>query len=142
MKAKIAKFFYWEMSHRLPFHKGACKNIHGHSYKLRVEVQGKTDENGMVMDYYDLKRTFAPLIEKLDHSFIVDKSDELMLDFLKANGFKYNVIDKNTTAENIAQYILEEGSPILKRENPSVAKIAIRLFETEDVFAEVEESFR
>jgi len=85
MKARIAKDFYWEMTHRLPFHKGPCRNIHGHSYRLRVEIEGELDEDGMVLDYYHLKQLLAPVIDSLDHSFAVDENDDLMLDFLKQN---------------------------------------------------------
>ena len=29
MRTTISKQFRWEMGHRLPFHEGLCKNIHG-----------------------------------------------------------------------------------------------------------------
>lgn len=64
---KIAKEFHWEMGHCLPEHFGNCKNIHGHSYKMMVELEGTQDESGMIMDYYDLKKIVNPVIEKLDH---------------------------------------------------------------------------
>ncbi len=54
MIMNISKEFNWDMSHRLPFHHGHCKNIHGHTYKLRVEIEGIMDKNGLVMDYYVL----------------------------------------------------------------------------------------
>ena len=41
---KIAKEFNWEMGHRLPEHFGKCKNIHGHSYKMMVELEGDLDD--------------------------------------------------------------------------------------------------
>jgi 6-pyruvoyltetrahydropterin/6-carboxytetrahydropterin synthase len=65
---KIAKEFKWEMGHRLPEHFDKCKNIHGHSYKMIVELEGEILESGMVMDYYDLKKIINPIVEKLDHS--------------------------------------------------------------------------
>ena len=51
---RISKEFRWEMGHRLQLHKGLCKNLHGHSYKMEVELTGDVLENGMVLDYYDL----------------------------------------------------------------------------------------
>ena len=53
---KIAKEFRWEMGHRLLEHKGKCYNLHGHSYKLLVEFGGEVEPNGMVMDYFDVKK--------------------------------------------------------------------------------------
>lgn len=72
---KIAKEFNWEMGHRLPFHKGKCINLHGHSYRLILEVEGELDANGMLIDFYDMKTIINPLIEELDHAVIVYKED-------------------------------------------------------------------
>ncbi|MFI5263969.1 MAG: 6-carboxytetrahydropterin synthase, partial [Candidatus Kapaibacterium sp.] len=30
MLTRISKSFRWEMAHRLPFHEGGCRHIHGH----------------------------------------------------------------------------------------------------------------
>ena len=137
MRIRIAKEFQWEMSHRLPFHKGDCKNIHGHTYKVRVEIEGDTDENGMIMDYFDMANIMNPVIHKLDHAFLVDANDSIMLDFLTANNFKHVVINKTTTAENIAAYILDIITPSFQQyKNIDILKI--RFNETADVFAELE----
>ena len=138
MITKIAKDFYWEMSHRLPFHKGPCKNIHGHSYKIRVEISGEPDNNGIVID--DLKLVMLPLIEQLDHSFVVDKNDTLMINFLKENNMKYYILNKTTTAENLAEYIFTEIKNQLKSKFKNISHLTIRLFETDDVYAEVDGS--
>ncbi len=80
---KIAKEFRWEMGHRLPEHFGQCKNRHGHSYKMLVEFEGELDENGMVIDYYDVEKIVKPIIEKLDHAFLVNKNDKHTREFLE-----------------------------------------------------------
>jgi 6-pyruvoyltetrahydropterin/6-carboxytetrahydropterin synthase len=42
--------------------------MHGHTYRVRVHIEGPVDaENGWVMDFADMKRACAPLIEQLDH---------------------------------------------------------------------------
>ena len=33
---KVAKRFRWEGAHRLPWHAGLCRHLHGHSYALTV----------------------------------------------------------------------------------------------------------
>ena len=137
MKTRIAKEFKWEMSHRLTFHQGPCKNIHGHTYKMRVELEGNLDEHGMLLDYYDVESLVQPLLSKLDHGFICDAQDFLMIDFLKTNDFKYTVMLKYTTAENLAKYFMEELLPKVK-EYMNVTCFKIRVHETDDVFAEVE----
>lgn len=141
MKTRIAKDFRWEMGHRLPFHDGGCQNIHGHSYRLRVEISGEPDTNGMLLDYFDLKTIVQPLVDMLDHSFICDESDTVMCAFFRANPMKTVFVPFSTTAENIAQYILE----YLKKEfskinNKRVEVLTVRICETEDTFAEVSSS--
>ena len=134
---RIGKEFIWEMSHRLPFHKGGCQNIHGHTYKMMVEVEGITDENGMIMDYYDLEAIISPMVKRMDHAFLVDENDSTMLDFLKEQKFKHFVVPCTTTAENIAKYLLDVFVPEF-RKFENLNKLRIRFHETFDVFAEIE----
>jgi 6-pyruvoyltetrahydropterin/6-carboxytetrahydropterin synthase len=60
-RIRITKEFRFEAAHALHNYDGLCRNIHGHSYILKVTVIGETitDSNspklGMVMDFGDLK---------------------------------------------------------------------------------------
>jgi len=72
----ITRVFWFEAAHRLDGYPGNCWNLHGHSYKVEVEV-GPTRLNAsplpsMVMDLADLKKVVQPVIDKLDHSFLND----------------------------------------------------------------------
>ncbi len=80
---KVAKEFRWEMGHRLSEHFGLCKNIHGHSYRMIVEFEGELNEQGMVIDFYDVEKIITPIIEKLDHAFMVNINDEGVIKFLE-----------------------------------------------------------
>ena len=102
---KIAKEFRWEMGHRLPEHFGLCKNIHGHSYKMIVEFEGELDKNQMVIDYYDIEKIINPVIEKLDHAFMVNIDDKIVIEFLEKMNSKKVVVGFNSTAENICNYL-------------------------------------
>lgn len=132
---KISKEFDWEMSHRLPFHDGLCRNLHGHSYKLRVIVEGKADNNSMVIDYYEVGKIFRPIIEMLDHSFLCDSADELMISFLQSNGFKCVVMEKHSTAENITEFVLDKVIDEF-RKYKNIDKVTLRIYETHDAYAE------
>jgi len=133
---KIAKEFDWEMGHRLRFHQGQCKNIHGHSYKMRVEIEGEPMPDGMVLDFYILFDIIHPVIDELDHSFLVHKDDFKVLDFLTELNSKHYVVGFESTVENLCSFFLEK----LKARNfPSnVKKIKVRIYETEDSYAEDE----
>jgi len=139
MRTTISKQFRWEMGHRLPFHEGLCKNVHGHSYEAHVILSGETDANGMVMDYYDMKNLIMPTIDGLDHAFLCDRSDALMVDFLTESGLKAYYVDMPTTAENIAAMLLDDVISRLPS-NHRIDNVRVRVFETEKTFAEVERS--
>jgi 6-pyruvoyltetrahydropterin/6-carboxytetrahydropterin synthase len=131
---KIAKEFRWEMGHRLPEHFGLCKNIHGHSYKMIVEFEGELDKNEMVIDYYDIEKIINPLIEKLDHAFMVNKNDKKVLEFLEKMNSKKVIVNFNSTAENICGYLLAE---IKKYSLPSnIFSVKVRVYETQFDYAE------
>jgi 6-pyruvoyltetrahydropterin/6-carboxytetrahydropterin synthase len=133
---KIAKEFHWEMGHRLPEHFGKCKNIHGHSYKMIVELEGELNDSGMIMDYFDLKKTVNPVIEVLDHAFMVHEKDEEIVRFLESMKSKRVIVGFQSTVENICKYILGE---IKKQGLPTnVKKLKVRIFESVDDYAEEE----
>lgn len=131
---KIAKEFRWEMGHRLPDHFDKCKDIHGHSYKLILEIEGDIDATGMVMDYYDVKKMINPIIEKLDHAFMVYKKDLETIAFLKKIQSKMVVVDFQSTVENICSYFLNEIKKINLPKN--IRKASVRIYETMDDYAE------
>ncbi|HMN48088.1 MAG TPA: 6-carboxytetrahydropterin synthase [Ignavibacteriaceae bacterium] len=131
---KIAKEFRWEMGHRLPDHFGLCKNIHGHSYKMIIEFEGELNKDQMVIDYYDVEKIINPVIEKLDHSYMVNKDDKVLLEFLEKINSKKVVVDFHATAENICLYLLNEVRKCSLPENLSYVKV--RVYETQFDYAE------
>ncbi|GIK21653.1 MAG: 6-carboxytetrahydropterin synthase [Ignavibacteriota bacterium] len=131
---KIAKEFRWEMGHRLPEHFGLCKNIHGHSYKMIVEFEGELDKNQMVIDFYDVEKTINPVIEKLDHSFMVNVNDKPVIEFLEKINSKKVVVNFLATVENICTYLLSE----IKKTSlpPNISSVRVRVYETQFDYAE------
>jgi 6-pyruvoyltetrahydropterin/6-carboxytetrahydropterin synthase len=133
---KIAKEFRWEMGHRLPEHFGKCKNIHGHSYLMVVEIEGEINEQGMVMDYYDLKRVIKPIVEELDHSFMVYEGDKEIIEFLEKMNSKRVAVPFQSTVENICLYCLNKIKDAGLPER--ISKLKVRIYETYDDYAEKE----
>lgn len=131
---KIAKEFRWEMGHRLPEHFGLCKNIHGHSYKMIVEFEGELNKDQMVIDYYDVEKIINPIINQLDHAFMVNTNDKIVLDFLEKMNSKKVVVDFDATAENICKFLLSEISKSILPEN--INSVKVRVYETQFDYAE------
>ena len=72
----LSKEFRFEAAHQLPHHDGKCARLHGHSFRLRVDIKSDAvhtegPKYGMVVDYGDIAMIVKPLIdEKLDHWFL------------------------------------------------------------------------
>ncbi|AKO30587.1 6-carboxy-5,6,7,8-tetrahydropterin synthase [[Haemophilus] ducreyi] len=135
---KIAKEFSFDMAHMLDGHDGKCQNLHGHTYKLQVEVSGELVSNGakrgMVMDYSDLKSIVKrEILDLMDHAYIYDLNNEresqvaqLLLELYS----KVYGIPSRTTAEQIAKYMFEKLAQV------GLPVSLIRLWETPTSYCE------
>ncbi len=135
---KIAKEFSFDMAHMLDGHDGKCQNLHGHTYKLQVEVNGdliaEGTKRGMVMDYSDLKSVVKrEILDPMDHAYIYDLNSDresqvakLLIDL---NSKVYG-IPSRTTAEEMAKYMFE------KLEKVNLPVSLIRLWETPTSYCE------
>ena len=119
----VTKIFTFDAGHRLMKHEGACKNLHGHTYKLEVTVttnatghDGKElDKNDMIVDFKDLKHSIKNVLEKFDHAMILNKEDGSTISHCINNRFKYVVLDGDPTAEKI----VNELAKIIRKHLPS-----------------------
>ena len=70
---EIWKEFSFDAAHLLPNvpegHK--CRRLHGHTYTVRIYVNGEPDENvGWILDFADIKVAFDPIRDRLDHYYL------------------------------------------------------------------------
>ena len=139
---KIAKEFRWEMGHRLPLHEGACKNLHGHSYRMVVEVEGEVNpETGMVIDFADISAKVKPFLNELDHAFLCQADDAEVRDLLERMDLKRIYIPKPSTVENICGMFVERLRPAFLSET-QVTAFTVRIWETASSDAEITENVR
>ena len=105
----LRKEYGFEAAHFIHNHPGKCRNLHGHSYKLLVSIEGKVNpETGMIIDFDDLSKVVLDkVIVRLDHRFLND-------------------LIPLSTAENIAAWIWDQLKPGL----PGL--VQLDLFETSD----------
>ncbi len=108
----LSKDFTFDAAHNLINYHGKCERLHGHTYKLRVIVEGTPDSEGMIIDFIELKALVKErILSRLDHSYI-------------------NEIISQPSAENIALWIWDELEESVKRENCSLYEIHV--WETAD----------
>ena len=105
-------------AHSIQHYDGPCGKLHGHTWKVRVEVTSqKINELGLSIDFKDLKQISDSVVGRLDHQHI-------------------NEIDpfqkENPTAENIARYIYQE----IKTKLPEDVRLsAVTIWESESTGA-------
>ena len=69
----VGKEFVFHAAHNLTGYKGKCDNLHGHSYHLKVAVEGTVGGDGLVMDFAEIDRVVRErVIDILDHSYVND----------------------------------------------------------------------
>lgn len=100
----------FDAAHFLTKYEGKCKNIHGHRWRVVVSISGNLD-NGMVVDFGDLKNDIKSLVDYFDHSLIVEKGSlSAELDKLLKESFLIREVDFRTTAENFSKYFFDKLS--------------------------------
>lgn len=140
-KVRVTKQFDFEMAHALWNYDGACKNIHGHSYKLFISVKGIPNNQegdpkfGMVLDFKDLKKMVKKsIVDPLDHSLIVYKAaDNESLSIVKNMYEKVHVFDFQPTCENLVIYI---ANTIQQHLPGNLELHSVKLHETATSYAE------
>lgn len=140
---KVAKRFRWEAAHRLPWHEAECKYVHGHSYRMMVELEGEPTEEtpggrNMLIDFKHVKSMVMPVVDAMDHATLISETDQELLEAMKMLESKTYILPFDSTAENMATHILEtirnEGKSILQKHG--IKKIKVEVWETETCYAE------
>ena len=58
-------------SHFITFNGDVCERLHGHNYRVAVEVCGPLDENHYVVDFVALRQQARAILDDLDHRVIL-----------------------------------------------------------------------
>ena len=139
MKTTVAKKFRFESAHRLPWHDGQCKNLHGDSYRMTGALEGEPDERGFLVDFQVIKRVVKPLVEALDHSVLIAQNDELLLTLIQSTDWRYVMLPYDSTSENLCRYVAEtlrdQAADTLRAHR--VSAIHITLSETDSSYAQL-----
>jgi 6-pyruvoyltetrahydropterin/6-carboxytetrahydropterin synthase len=73
VQTRVTRRFSFEAAHQLEWHSGACKNLHGHSYRLEVTVAGELTDDGIVIDFADLSALVQrEVLDRFDHTYLND----------------------------------------------------------------------
>lgn len=106
-------------AHQLKMVSKKCENLHGHNWKIEVCVRGETlKEEGVLVDFGELKQYVSEIMKSLDHKFLND------LSYFDAD---------NPSSENIAVYIAEQLKKLINDSTITVSSVTA--WESDDACA-------
>lgn len=145
----VGRTIEFDMAHRLPFHLGKCRSLHGHRYQVEVSLRGNIisesscapDDSGrigMVVDYGDVRSILTAVVfERFDHSVTLHEGDPLVPLIQSVSGQKLNVVPFMPTAEELACFFYSELSREFLRLGPLICeRVTVR--ESPETFASCE----
>lgn len=106
--------------HFISFNGNQCERLHGHNYRVKVEVESPLDPNQYVFDFIALKLRTQEITDTLDHRMMLPRTNPVI--HVKEEGTRVVVRYEskewifpaedcillpiqNTTAEELAKYI-------------------------------------
>jgi len=55
-----------------------CEAVHGHNWLVGVDVEGRPDPHGMVVDFITLRDQLSAIISRLDHHMLLPTQNRLL----------------------------------------------------------------
>ena len=130
----------FDSAHFLKDYEGKCRNIHGHRWKVIVEIAKQdleTDGNrrGMIVDFSEIKDRLKSICDEFDHCLICEKGSlkSKTIEALLEENFRMIETDFIPTAENFAKYFYDR----IKAEGFLVHRVEVH--ETPNNYAAYEE---
>jgi 6-pyruvoyltetrahydropterin/6-carboxytetrahydropterin synthase len=114
------EYHVFSAAHFITFDGDVCEQLHGHNYRVAVEVEGPLDENQYVVDFIALRDALKAITDELDHHVLLPTGHSLIR--VRAEDHEVEVVFANrrwvfprdgcrmlpvanTTAELLARYI-------------------------------------
>ena len=137
------EFHVFSAAHFITFNGNICERLHGHNYRVAVEVPGELDENHYVIDFIALRDELKAIVDELDHHVLLPTQHPQIHVQAGAHEVEARFEDRrwvfpledcvllpvaNTTAELLARYI---GLRLLERlerrtsSRPKVLEVAV-----------------
>ncbi len=118
----------FDAAHFLAGYIGKCSNLHGHRWRVLVEIKGEELEQngqirGMLLDFGQVKEEVKKMTDFFDHSFIYETGSlkDKTVEALEEENFRMILVPFRPTAENFAKHFYREME---KRELP-VSKVTV-----------------
>jgi 6-pyruvoyltetrahydropterin/6-carboxytetrahydropterin synthase len=132
MQHEISRAFHIDVGHRVYGHESKCAHLHGHRYTITVTLRSRDlDDLGRVVDFGDMVSTIGEwLLTNWDHGLVLFADDPFVELFAcptiqspvstrfpilqtELSRQKMFILPTNPTAENMAQYLMDDVVPDL-----------------------------
>ncbi len=124
------------------------ESLHGHNYKILINIYGDQDEENMILNFFDIKKVLKPIVDSLDHKILIpEDSDHLEItvsgeqviikvpnydkEYEFPNSDVIMLPIKNTTVEEISRYLADKlmWNKEIKKKN--IDQVTVTVFEYE-----------
>ena len=137
-------------AHFITFNGNICERLHGHNWRVAVEVAGGLDENSYVFDFIALRNATQALVNELDHRVLlptqhpaihVTADDREVTATFEQRRWIFPREDcillpvANTTAELIARWLAGKLQDVV-RSHPGGKKLKTLTVEVEENFGQ------
>ena len=132
-------------AHFITYAGGLCERLHGHNYRVEIEVHGPLDDNHYVIDFIALRDAAAKIALSLDHHVVlptqsklirVEKGERETTAAFEDRRWVFPNEDcvllpvANTTAELLGKWFAERLlAELRERSQPTPAQLTIRVEE-------------
>ena len=72
------EYHVFSAAHFITYNGNVCERLHGHNYRVAVEVPGPLDENQYVIDFIALRDTLKAIVDELDHHMLLPTGHPLI----------------------------------------------------------------
>jgi 6-pyruvoyltetrahydropterin/6-carboxytetrahydropterin synthase len=137
------EYFKFSAAHFLIFPDGTAERLHGHNYRVYVDLDAPVTEHGLVIDFIRIKPVVRALLDQLDEHWIVPGRHPVLTVHARPDGItevryrdRYYAAPtgdvlvlpvNNTSSENLAAWIGHELLSLLDQRFPDVRLERLRV---------------
>jgi 6-pyruvoyltetrahydropterin/6-carboxytetrahydropterin synthase len=140
--------FKFSAAHFLIFPDGSAERLHGHNYRVFVELEARLSRHGLVLDFKQVKPVVRELVDELDEHWLVPGEHAELRTSAHGDQLEVRYRDRsyrvpradvivlpinNTSAENLATWIGRELARRLAARFADVAVARLRVAVEETV---------
>lgn len=137
------EYFKFSAAHFLIFPDGSAERLHGHNYRVFLELDARLDDHGLVVDFKRIKPIVRALLDSLDEHFLAP-GEHSELRVVEASDSEVEILYRerrylmpredvivlpinNTSSENLATWLGRELLRLLPESFPGVLVEGLRL---------------